>query len=119
MLGHPSFPCLKLIFPIPFKDKKIVDFQFETCELSNHHHTFFPLQVYEKSNLFVFIHSDSWGSSHMKILTRIRWLITFMDDHSRVCYLSSKTMKNLQNFHKMINTQFQSHIHILTKDNRK
>lgn len=55
----------------------------------------------------------------MKILTRIRWLITFMDDHSRVCYLSSKTMKNLQNFDKMINTQFQSHIHILTKDNRK
>lgn len=55
----------------------------------------------------------------MKILTRIRWLITFMDDHSRVCYLSSKTMKNLQNFNKMINTQFQSHIHILTKDNRK
>lgn len=46
-LRHLSFPYLKVLYQTLYKDKKVVDFQCEICELSKHHHAYFPSQIYK------------------------------------------------------------------------
>ncbi|KAG8499488.1 hypothetical protein CXB51_005964 [Gossypium anomalum] len=65
---------------------------------------------------------DLWGASRVKNITGARWFITFIDDHTRVCWIyllkeKSEVSRVFQNFHLMIRTQFNSNIHTLRTDN--
>ena len=84
-LGHLSFSYLKLLFPSLFQNKDISQFKCKNCEYAKHHRASFPIQIYEKSCLFMLIHSYIWGPSCVKTNTGVRWFITFINDHTRVC----------------------------------
>ncbi|KAG8473962.1 hypothetical protein CXB51_033910 [Gossypium anomalum] len=121
-LGHPNFMYLKKLFPLLFLNKKISSLNCEVCQLSKHTRLPYPLKPYVQSQPFSLIHSDLWGASQVKNITKARWFITFIDDHTRVCWIyllkeKSEVSRVLQNFHSMVRTQFNSNIHTLRTDN--
>jgi len=57
-------------------------------------------------------------------ITGTRWFVSFVDDHTRLTWLflmkeKSEVSQIFQNFHAMIQTQFQTKIQILKTDNAK
>ncbi|GMI70512.1 hypothetical protein HRI_000720500 [Hibiscus trionum] len=121
-LGHPNLIYLKKLFPLLFLNKKISSLNCEVCQLSKHTRVPYPLKPYVQSQPFSLIHSDLWGASRVKNITGARWFITFIDDHTRVCWVyllkeKSEVYRVFQNFHSMIRTQFNSNIHTLRTDN--
>ena len=65
-----------------------------------------------------------WGPSRVTNIVGSKWFITFIDDHTRVCwvYLMKKKFEAGQlfkNFHSMVETQFQEKIQVLRTDNGK
>ena len=67
------------------------------------------------------IHFDVWGPSKVPTLSGSRWFVTFIDDCTRMswlCLMKTKDEVNLfQNFHKMIETQYNAKIRVLHSDN--
>ena len=58
----------------------------------------------------------------MTNLTRTKWFITFIDDHTRACWVyllkeKSDAEKTFKNFYTMIQNQFQAKIQVLRTDN--
>ena len=71
---------------------------------------------------FMVIHSDVWGPAKTSSLSRARWFVSFIDDHTRmtwVCLMKSKNEVSslFQQFHKIIATQYKSNIQGLRTDN--
>ncbi|KAG8486485.1 hypothetical protein CXB51_019766 [Gossypium anomalum] len=121
-LGHPNFLYLKKHLPLLFRNKSINSLRCEICQLSKHTRVPYPLKPYIQSQPFSLIHSDLWGANRVKNIMGARWFITFIDDHTRVCWVyllkeKSETPKVFQNFHSMVRTQFNSTIHTLHTDN--
>lgn len=86
-LEHPKFSYLKLLFPTLFKNKNDTNFKCEVCELSKHHCTPFPAQTYKVSKPFSLIHSDVWGPLCFTNVFGAKWFVTFIDDHTQVCWV--------------------------------
>ena len=112
-LGHPNFSYLKLLFPTLFKNKSDINFKCEVCELSKHHRTHFPAQTYKVSQPFSLIQSDVWYPLRFPNNFGDKWFVTFIDDHTRVCWVyllkeKSEVSKTFQIFHKVVQTQFQA-----------
>ena len=92
------------------------------CELAKHHRASFPKSKYKPSIPFTLIHSDLWGPSRIPNKTHKKWFITFIDDHTRMCWVYLLTDKTevrsvFMNFHSRIQTQFHTKIQILRTDN--
>ncbi|WVZ17273.1 hypothetical protein V8G54_010255 [Vigna mungo] len=71
---------------------------------------------------FMLIHSDVWGPSKISSLRGSRWFVTFIDYCTRMTWLwlmKSKGEVNLiiQKFHKMIETQYNAKVQVLSSDN--
>ena len=123
-LGHPSFPYLKQLFPSLFIDKNVNSFVCEICQFAKHTRVSYPIQPYKPSNPFTLIHSDIWGPSQVNNVAGARWFITFIDDHTCICWVlllkdKSETTTIFQKFYQIIITQFQAKIQILQTDNRR
>ncbi|CAJ2656182.1 unnamed protein product [Trifolium pratense] len=123
-LGHPSFPYLKHLFPELFRNKDLSLFKCEACEFAKHHRSHFPLQPYKPSKPFSVIHSDVWGPNRTGTLSHKKWFITFIDDHSRVCWVyllkgKSDVCQAVKDFVKMVQNQFQTNIQVFRSDNGK
>ena len=63
-----------------------------------------------------------WGPSRVPNLTGGRWFVTFIDDHTQVCWVylmkeKSEVSTIFKQFHKSVTNIFQSSIHILHTDN--
>ena len=61
------------------------------------------------------IHSDVWGCSSTVSNSKYKWFVTFIDDCTRTTWIylfkeKSKEAVSFQNFHKTIQTQFESKI---------
>ena len=117
---HPNFMYLKRMFPSPF-NKSLNFFHCEVCELSKHIRNTYPAQPDKPSKPFTLIH-DMWGPSRVSNITGSRWLVTFIDDHTRVTWLflmkeKSEVGKIFEHFHSMVQMQFQSCIQNLRTDN--
>ena len=72
--------------------------------------------------LFYLIHSDVWGPSKITTSSGKKWYVTFIDDHTRLCWVyllsdKSEVTKIFQDFYNMVETQFQTKISILRTDN--
>ena len=94
------------------------------CELAKHHRAVFSPVPYKASKPFSLIHSDLWGPSRIPNISGIKWFITFIDDHSRVCWVyllkeKSETASTFKKFYSMIKTQFQSDIQMIRTDNAR
>lgn len=68
------------------------------------------------------IRSDIWGPARVSNLNGTRWFVTFIDDHTRVCWVylmkeKSEVCAIFQNFHKLVLNILQSSICILRTDN--
>jgi hypothetical protein len=123
-LGHPSFPYLKHLFPKLFRNKDLSLLKCEACEFAKHHRSHFPLQPYKPSKPFSVIHSDVWGPNRTSTLSHKKWFITFIDDHSRVCWVyllkgKSDVCQAVKDFFKMVQNQFQTNIQVFRSDNGK
>ena len=121
-LGHPSFQYLRFLFPSLCENKTSLSLQCEVCQLAKHHRASFPKSLYKPSRPFALIHSDLWGPSRIANRTKSRWFVTFIDDHTRVCWvylLKDKTEVRsvFSIFHAMVQTQFQTTIQVLRTDN--
>jgi len=62
-------------------------YQCESCHLSKDYHVKFVPKPYRPSKPFYLIHNDVWGSSKVITLFGKRWFITFIDDHTKLCWV--------------------------------
>ena len=123
-LGHPSFRYLKHLFPKIFHNKNFSSFKCEACEFAKHHRSQFSIQPYKPSKPFSIIHSDVWGPNRTSTLSLKKWFITFIDDHTRVCWVyllkgKSDVCQAVKNFVLMVQNQFQTNIQVFRSDNGK
>jgi len=121
-LGHPSFKYLNFLFPKLFVEQGISSLQCEVCEFAKHHRSSFPIQSYKPSKPFSMIHSDVWGPNRTSTLSNKKWFITFTDDHTRLCWVyllkeKSEVGQIIQNFCKLVQTQFNTQIQVFRTDN--
>ncbi|KAJ9682154.1 hypothetical protein PVL29_018172 [Vitis rotundifolia] len=121
-LGHASFGYLKKLFPSLFVKSDISSFRCDICELAKSHRASFPLILNKSLLPFMVIHSDVWGPSKVPTLSGSRWFVTFIDDCTRMtwlCLMKTKDEVNFlfQNFHKMIETQYNAKVRVLRSDN--
>ena len=121
-LGHASFGYLQKLFPKLFSKIIASDFKCDICELAKSHRVSFPISMNKSPVPFMIIHSDGWGPANTPSMNGARWFVSFIDDNTRmtwVCLMKSKSEVSslFQKFHKMIATQYQSHIQVLRTDN--
>ncbi|RVX12128.1 Retrovirus-related Pol polyprotein from transposon RE1 [Vitis vinifera] len=86
------------------------------------HRASLPLILNKSPFPFMVIHSDVWGPSKVSTLSGSRWFVTFIDDCTRMtwlCLIKTKDEVNLlfQNFHKVIETQYNAKVRVLCSDN--
>ena len=120
-LGHSSFGYMKKLFPSLFANFDVSSFKCDVCKLAKSHRALFPLTLTKSLILFMIIHSDVWGPSKFATLDGSRWFVNF-DDCTRmtwVCLMKSKSEVNLllQNFHKMVCSQYNEQVQVLRSDN--
>ena len=84
-LGHPSFPYLKHLFPNLFKGLDCSSLYCESCCLSKSHRNTYLPKPYVSSKPFYLIHSDVWGPSRITTISKKKWFVTFIDDHTHLC----------------------------------
>ena len=121
-LGHASFGYLKKLFPSLFTKCDVSSLDCDVCELAMCHRTSFPLSLTKSSLPFMVIHYDVWGPSKFPTLSGSRWFVIFIDDCTKMtwlCLMKTKDKVNLlfQNFHKMIETQYNTNLWVLRSDN--
>ena len=76
-LSHPSL----------FTNKEKIMLQCEYCILAKQIHNTYLTQPYTLSKPFCLIHSDIWGPARISNLSGAQWFVTFIDDHTRVCWV--------------------------------
>src|SRR6516165_6162283 len=86
-LGHPSLSYLKTLYPKLFMNKERDYFYCEFCILAKQPRNTYPSNPYKPSQAFHLVHSDVWGPSRIASASGARWFITFIDDHTRVCWV--------------------------------
>lgn len=123
-LGHPSFPYLKHLFPVLFQKLKNQYLHCDICSFSKSTRQLYNSKPYRASKPFYLIHSDVWGPCNITSLSGKRWFVTFIDDHTRLCWVylmkqKSEVQQLFKIFYNMVETQFQTKISILRTDNGK
>ena len=121
-MGHPNFKYMKQLFPSLFSNNSLGDFHCDICEYAKHHRSSFPPISYRPSKPFSVIHSDVWGPTNIPNRNNVKWFVTFIDDHTRLCWTylirdKTEVRTTFINFHSMIQTQFHTKIQILRTDN--
>ena len=121
-LGHPSFFYLKHLFPGLFRKVDCNLLHCESCALSKSHWMSYEIQDYFPSSPFYMIHSHVWGLSKIYTLNGKRWFATFIDDHTRLCWIylmksKSDVAQNFKDFYTFTETQFQVEISIFKTNN--
>ena len=119
-LGHASFGYLKKLFPSLFARSDVSGSHCDICELAKSHHASFLLILNKSPLPFMVIHSYVWGPYKVPTLSGSHWFITFIDDYTRMTWLylmKTKDEVNLlfQNFHKMIETQYNAKVRVLCR----
>ncbi|KAI5340660.1 hypothetical protein L3X38_019934 [Prunus dulcis] len=121
-LGHASFGYLKKLFPSWFSKLSYFNFRCDVCELAKSHRVSFPLSMNKSTVPFAIVHSDVWGPAPVSTFSGARWLVTFIDDCTRMTWISFLKTKGevcttFQQFYKLVDTQFHAKIKILHSDN--
>lgn len=100
---HPSFQYLKHLFPYLFKNLNCSSFQCESCVLAKSHRNTYISKPYRASKPFYMIHSDVWGPLRIKTLSDKKWFVTFINDHTRLCWVYLMCEKSdVEKLHKLL-----------------
>ena len=86
-LGYPNFYYLRYLLLDLFKNKGPSFFQCQICELAKHHRSTFSIQPYQPSKPFLLLQTNVWGPSRISTQFGKKWVVTFIDDHIRVCWV--------------------------------
>ena len=112
----------KKMFPSLFTKCDVSSLHCDVCELTKSHRISFPLSLNKSPLPFMVIHYDMSGLSKVPILSGSRWFVTFIDDYTKMiwlCLMKTKDEVDLlfQNFHKMIETHYNTKLQVLRSDN--
>ena len=82
---------------------------YEVSELVKYQRSVLKAHPYKKSSLFTLIHNDIWCPSRVPNLSNTRWFISFINDHSRLCWIylveeKFETFSIFKQFHLMVQT---------------
>ncbi|CAL2249190.1 unnamed protein product [Prunus armeniaca] len=121
-LGHALFGYLHKLFPSLFSQLDISSFTCDIRELAKSHRVPFPLSSYKNLVPFSLVHSDVWGPAKITTPWGARWFVTFIDDCTRIIWVSLLQTKwevssKFQKFCQMVETQFHTRIRVLQSDN--
>ncbi|CAL9011096.1 unnamed protein product, partial [Prunus brigantina] len=121
-LGHASFGYLQKLFPSLFSGLESSSFKCDICDLAKSHRVPFPLSSNKSLIPFSLVHSDVWGPSKITTPGGARWFVTFIDDCTRMTWVSllktkGEVSSKFQQFYHMVETQFHTRIQVLRSDN--
>ncbi|CAL8991370.1 unnamed protein product [Prunus brigantina] len=121
-LGHASFGYLQKLFPSLFSGLESSSFKCDICDLAKSHRVPFPLSSNKSLIHFSLVHSDVWGPSKITTPGGARWFVTFIDDCTRMTWVSllktkGEVSSKFQQFYHMVETQFHTRIQVLRSDN--
>lgn len=68
-------------------NKNVQSLSYDICQFAKHLCTTYPSHPYKSFKPFCLIHSDICGPSHEKKIIGAHWCITFIDDHTCVCWV--------------------------------
>jgi hypothetical protein len=94
----------------------------ETCIKSKSHRTTYYSSLNKCENPFDLIYTDVWGPSPLISKSDCRWYVSFIDDCPRMVWhyllkIKDEVSKIIQDFHKMLKTQFGKEIKIIRSNN--
>ena len=110
------------MFPSLFTKCDVSSLHYDVCELTKSHLISFPLSLNKSPLSFMVIHYDVLGLSKVLILSGSHWFVTFIDDCTIMIWLCLMKIKDevdllFQNFHKMIETHYNTKVQVLQSDN--
>lgn len=123
-LGHPSLTTMKHIKGISVEFTDVIVQELEQCEIcfkTKQCREPFPVLERRTAHLFDLVHADIWGSYAEDNLCGTKFMLTIVEDHSRVTwtYMLDCKEKVFTVFHifiKMIQNQFGHTIKVLRTD---
>lgn len=125
-LGHPSITTMKHMKVLngKFHDEALK--VLENCDICNRAKQTrepFPVLNRRSSSLFEIVHGDVWGPYSEPNVCESRYMLTLVEDHSRVIWtymLHSKDQayEVLKAYLEMVNTQFHKRVKVFRSDNR-
>jgi transposase InsO family protein len=108
------------IYGLPTIPRKLK--QCDACVLGKHRKQHFHDSTSRACRRLELIHSDLCGSMHVPSTNGIKYIISFNDDYTRVCWVyllkdKSQAFKTFKKFHVWIQNEAQCHIGSLRIDN--
>ena len=121
-LGHMSEKGLKILHSRFPYISSFVDDSCHICHLAKQKHLPYSLSDNKASTSFQLLYLDIWGPYSVSTLHGHRYFLTIVDDFSRFTWVhlmihKSKTQSLIQNFIKMVETQFAKTVKVLITDN--
>ena len=74
------FLLLKKIFLDMFEKLNVQNFHCDVCEYAKHHRLSFPLSNKKSFVPFSLIHTGIWGPTKVHSISRVSWIVLFVDD---------------------------------------
>ena len=98
--------------------------QCDACILGNHSKQLFHDSHSRAHRKLELIHSDLCGPMHVPSANGNKYMMTFIDDYTRMCWVyllknKSDVFQTFKNFHAWIENDAQNHIGSLSTDNGK
>lgn len=120
-MGHPSFSYLQRMFPHLHLNKSTIP-HCDICEFAKHHRPTFTPSIYKSTRPFSIIHSDVWGPCRIPNRTQSKYFVTFIDDHTRMCWVyllkdKSAVTSTFIEFYHYVKTQFNTTLQVFYTDN--
>ncbi|KAL0454597.1 UNVERIFIED_CONTAM: hypothetical protein Slati_0798900 [Sesamum latifolium] len=120
-LGHASSKVLSHIPVLSFKNSN-QEHVCSICPLAKQTRLSFPVSTSHSKSAFDLLHIDIWGPYKQPSLSGCHYVLTVVDDYSRVTWTfllqhKSQTLKTMMFFFTQISTQFNTKVKAIRTDN--
>ncbi|PKU70250.1 Retrovirus-related Pol polyprotein from transposon TNT 1-94 [Dendrobium catenatum] len=121
-LGHPDTRKLQHLAQLHLNISSTISSKYcNTCNLAKSHRLPSSNSFSSTYESFEIVHSDVWGPSPTISLNGFRYFVTFIDEHTKYCWVYPLTLKSdvfskFQEFYNMVRCQFNKNIKTLRTD---